>query len=349
MTSIGVLRTRLQNQKLAAGGLESAAAVVGWLGAVQSQDYAGAKWAVGLRAPGLDDAAVERAYNQGRILRTHVLRPTWHFVAAEDIRWLLELTGPRVQRIGRNYGRKVGLTDRVYEKARAVVERALSGGEHLTRKELAVALGAARIDVSGLRLVFLVMDIEVQGVICSGRLKHKQFTYALVSERAPRAMTLSRDEALAELATRYFQSHGPATLKDFAWWSGLTIKDVKAAVADAGINALPAAPGLDLARKATYLLSNYDEYLVAYRDRGALIDPARARNLGVFTSREYPHQLVVDGRVGGSWRRSISARALVIHVRPYDTLARAERQAVIAQAERYGQFLRLPTEVHFDG
>jgi DNA glycosylase AlkZ-like len=316
---------------------------------VQSQDYVGAKWAVGMRASGVDDAAVDRAYNDGRILRTHVLRPTWHFVAAEDIRWLLALTGPRVQRITRGYGRKVGLTDRVYDKARAVVERALSGGEHLTRKELAAALRGARIDVSGLRLVFLVMDIEVQGVICSGRPMNKQFTYALVSERAPSARTLSRDEALAELATRYFQSHGPATLKDFAWWSGLTMRDVKTAAALADVDVLPSAPGLDIARQATYLLSNYDEYLVAYRDRGAVIDPARARNLGVFTSREYPHQLVVDGRVGGSWRRSINDRALVVHVRPYDKLTRAKRQAVIAQTERYGQFLRLPTEVHLDG
>jgi hypothetical protein len=343
-----VLSTRLRNQKLAASGLDDAAAVVQWLGAVQSQDYVGAKWAVGLRAPGVDNDAVERAYNDGRILRTHVLRPTWHFVAAEDIRWMLGLTGPRVQRVVRRAGAWAGLSDHFYTRARAVIERVLDAGAHLTRKEIAAALGAARIDTSGQRLAFLIMDVEVQGVICSGRLDNRQFTYALVSERAPRARTLTRDEALTELAKRFFQSHGPATLKDFAWWSGLTMRDVKAAAAMAEIEPLACPPDLDMVAGATYLLPNYDEYLVAYKDRGAVIDPRRARNLGVFTSREHPHQIVVDGRVAGSWRRTIDEHTLVVHARPYGKLSRVQRQALIAQAERYGRFLGLDTEVHLE-
>jgi hypothetical protein len=343
-----VLGNRLRNQKLTADWRDSAAALVGWLGAVQSQDFVGAKWALGLRASGLDDGAIERAFNAGHILRTHVMRPTWHFVTPQDIRWMLELTGPRVRAINRGYAYTSGLTDRLLARGRTVVERALEGGAHLTRQDLRLALHSARVDIVGPQLGFLLIDLEVQGVICSGPLEQKQFTYALISERAPRARSLSREEALAELARRFFQSHGPATLRDFAWWSGLTMGDVKQATLLAGVDVLAAPPALDVSRGATYLLSNYDEYLIAYQDRGAVIAPGRSRSMGVFVG-EHPHQLVVDGRVAGSWRRTISARTLVVEARAYDKLSRAQRQAVLAQAERYGQFLGLAAEVRFDG
>jgi hypothetical protein len=344
-----LLNSRLRNQRLTGSGFGDAASVVRWFGAMQSQDYVGAKWAVGLRAPRLDDSAVERAYNHGTILRTHVLRPTWHFVARDDIRWLVSLTGPRVQGAMRRYGANVGLTASVYKKARTVIERALDAGAHLTRKQLATALQAASIEATGLRLAFLIMDVELEGVVCSGRLEDRQFTYALVSERAPRAKVLSRDESLAELATRFMQSHGPATLKDFAWWSGLTMRDARAGVALSGVDVLASPPPLDVSRGATYLLSNYDEYLIAYKDRGAVIDASRSRNLGTFTTREFPHQIILDGRVAGSWKRTIDRKTVGVRARPYVKLSRVQRQALTKQAERYGRFLGLVAEVDLDG
>jgi hypothetical protein len=343
-----LLATRLRNQRLTGRGLTRPEDVVAWLGAVQAQDFSGAKWALALRGASLADADVEAAFTAGRILRTHVLRPTWHFVAASDIRWLLALTGPRVQSLNRGYGRTLGLDDRVFTKARRVVERALAGGNHLTRQQLSMELGKAGIDAKGQRLAHLLMDIEQQGVICSGPRSGVHFTYALVSERAPHARMLSREESLAELARRYFQSHGPATLRDFCWWSGFSVRDAKAAVALATVEVLREPPGPDRAKDATYLLPNYDEYLIAYKDRGAVLDPARARNLGIYTTREHPHHVVVDGRVAGSWRRTVSANGLSLAVRPYARLSATGRRALMEQAERYGKFLGLAAEVQVE-
>ena len=341
-----MLSIRLKNQKLTRPGLRRPEDVVRWLGAVQAQDYAGAKWALALRARGLSDAAVEQAFTDGRILRTHVLRPTWHFVTPEDIRWLLALTGPRVQRINRGYARTLGLDGRLLVRARGVVERALEGVS-LTRDELSTALRRARIDATGQRLAHLLMDLELQAVICSGPRRAKQFTYALLSERASSAPTLTREEALAELTARYFRSHGPATLKDFAWWSGLTMREAKEGALLAKVEPLSAPPALQRAPDANYLLPNYDEYLIAYKDRGAVIDPERARNLGVFTSREFPHHVVLDGRVAGSWRRTITTTTLKVEVSPYRQLSTEQRQALTAQTARYGRFLALSHDVEF--
>ena len=339
-----MLKIRLENQKLTGSRLEQPEDVVGWLGAVQAQDFTGAKWGLALRARNLSDEAVERAFAEGRILRTHVLRPTWHFVRRDDIRWLLALTGPRVQRMNRGYARTLGLDDQTLTRARRVVERVLAGVA-LTREELSAALRRARLEVTGQRLAHLLMDLELQALICSGPRRGKQFTYALLDERVPPARPLSRDEALAELTTRYYRSHGPATVKDFVWWSGLTSTDAKAGVALTGVKPLVAPPSLQRAANAHYLLPNYDEYLIAYRDRGAVIDPDRARNLGVFTSREHPHHLVIDGRVAGSWKRTISTTAITIAVWPYRRLAPRHERAVRAQAARYARFLNVPCDV----
>jgi hypothetical protein len=158
---------------------------------------------------------------------------------------------------------------------------------------------------------------------------------------------MSREEALGTLARRYFRSHGPATLRDFAWWSGLPMRDVRAAVGDANVDVLLTPPTLERVDDATFLLPNYDEYVIAYRDRGAIIRPDRTRNLGVFTSREFPHQVIIDGQVGGSWRRGLEGGRLVIDVAPYQRLSKRHRAAIHLQAERCGRVLGLPSEVRF--
>ena len=203
-----------------------------WLGAVQAQDYTGAAWGVALRARDLTAVAFEREFAAGRILRTHVMRQTWHFVAQADIRWLQALTGPRVRAASAYYAARLAIDARLMTRARTIVERALEGGQYLTRDELAERLlQDGRIEAAGQRLAYIVMALELDAVICSGPRRGKQFTYALVEERAPQARVLPRDEALAELARRYFQSHGPATVHDFGWWSGLPVKDARAAAA----------------------------------------------------------------------------------------------------------------------
>ena len=228
MGQSGIATERLHNQRIARPGPAQPAQLVAWLGAVQAQEYAAAKWALGLRMPnGATDAKIERAFNDGRILRTHVLRPTWHFVAAADIHWMLELTAARVHRALAYAHRYYELDVTIRSRAAALFEQALSGGQHLTRAELGACLARAGVAATGTRLALLTIDAELEGVMCSGSKRGTQQTYAHLVKRAPRAKRLVRDEALAELTKRYFRSHGPATLRDFVWWSGLTTADAK--------------------------------------------------------------------------------------------------------------------------
>lgn len=342
-----MLSTRLRNQRLTGTTFRRADQVVSWLGAVQAQDYAGAQWGVALRARGLTIPAIERAFDAGEILRTHVLRPTWHLVTPADLRWMLALTGPRLRRLLATYDRRLEIDARLLTRVRRIVESALEGGRFLTRDALAEELRArGRITAAGQRLAHLVMYLEADAVICSGPRQGKQFTYAMVAERTPGGATLSRDDALSELARRYFQSHGPATVHDFSWWSGLTMRDARTAVATVpGELVLRTPPPLESVAGAHYLLPNYDEYLIAYKHRGAVIDPQRARNLGVFTSLEYPHHVIVDGRVAGSWRRTLGPTAARVTTKFYGRPAAAARAAIAAQAARYGDTLGVPCVV----
>src|SRR4051794_6375602 len=228
LPNLELARQRLHSQHISAPVFDQPEAVVDWLCAVQSQDYTAAKWAVGMRGKGIMDAAVERAFTDGRILRTHVMRPTWHFVTPADIRWMLMLTAPRVHQLSAYYNRQLQLDDALFVRSDDLLAKALQGGKQLTRVELGALLKQAGIATDDLRLAYIVGHAELEAIICSGARRGKQFTYALVDERAPNAQTLSRDEALAELARRYFASHGPATVQDFVWWSGLTVTDAKA-------------------------------------------------------------------------------------------------------------------------
>jgi hypothetical protein len=345
-------RRRLINQRLVGGGFSTPVEAVSWFGAVQSQDYPGAKWALGQRMQGVSDAALDRAFDAGEILRTHVLRPTWHFVAPADIRWMLALTGPRVHRAMSYYCRQNGLDATTFARARPAIQRALKGGAHLTRDELAAALKKAGIDALGVRLGLLVMHEELDGIICSGPRRGKQFTYALLDERVPAAPALSRDEALTALTVRYFTSHGPATVRDFVWWSGLTVKDARSGIEMAG-KALSQETGDSLTywsspherarvrvpSPVVHLLPNYDECLIAYKDRNNVAhvpappDP-RLKRLGVFA-----HQMLVDGRMVGSWRRTQNRRGVEIEVVAYRTLARTERAALDVAVARHAQFM----------
>jgi hypothetical protein len=346
----GLLEARLGNQRLTTPASRDLQQLVSWLGAVQAQDYVGAAWALALRTRGLTLERLDRVFADGEVLRTHVMRPTWHFVAPADIVWLLELTGPRVKRLLRNNDHRLELDDRIYARSRSIIERALEGGRQLTRTELAEALRKGRLVAANLRLAHIVMHAELEGVICSGARQGAQFTYALLAERAPQARPLPRDEALATLAGRYFQSHGPATLRDFAWWSGLTITDARAAVAGAKVQdaVLKTPPALGCSRGAHYLLPNYDEYLIAYKDRGGVIVPGRP-GLELGQAMEYPHQVVIDGRVAGSWRRSVANGSARVSFRLYSKPTRVQAAALEAQARSFGTFLGVACEVDWGG
>jgi len=352
-----IARARLSNQRLIGAGFARPEEVVRWLGAVQAQDYAGAKWAVGQRVQGCADDDVEQAFRDGRILRTHVMRPTWHFVMPADIRWMLALTAPRVRAAMAYYDRKLELTDRLCGRSYSVMAKALAGGNHLTREELAVVLERAGIQAAGQRLGNLMLRAELDAVICSGPRRGKQFTYALLDERAPAARPLARDEALAELTSRYFSSHGPALPQDFAWWSGLTVADARRGIELAGRRLAPAtvagrtywhAPAAPPPRrrgKPVHLLPNYDEYLIAYKERSAVSERDPFRDFGRGDNLFANHFVLVDGRLVGGWRRLFEKKTAIVELRLPVALGAVERKALKAAADRFGAFLDLPARV----
>lgn len=344
---------RLRNQWLVGQAGPTPAAVVGWMGAVQAQEYPAARWGLAVRmTEGARDETIQRAFDAGRILRTHVMRPTWHFVTPADIRWMLELTGPRVQRSMQPYDRRLELDARTLTRATAVLERALGDRQYLTRTELALRLRRAGIVAQGQRLARIALHAELEGVICSGPRRGSQFTYALLSERAPRARRLDADEALGELSRRYFRSHGPATIRDFVWWSGLTTADARRAVEIA--RARPESlDGLTYwtvsseddgpeSRTPLHLLPVYDEYLVAYRDRVAV--PHEVAGIRAAPGRQaaFHHPLVVRGQVAGTWRPVRTAEDITLQVLLARPPGRAARRALEEAASRYSACLGLP-------
>ena len=349
-TSSELLTRRLRNQLLVESTRRKAEHVVSWLCAMQAQDYPAAKWAVASRAPGCQDGDVEQAFNDGVILRTHVLRPTWHFVTAKDIRWLLALSAPRIHAANAYYYRQSELDAKTFNKSCAMIHRALEGGKTLTRAELAVYLRRAKVPAEGLKLAYLMMHAELEGMICSGPRRGKQFTYALLDERAPKTKVLDREEALAELATRYFTSHGPATARDFAWWSGLTIKDAQRAAESVKALEFESIGGAvhwfgknsdasPFRAAGALLLPNYDEYLIAYKDRGAFVDASRHANIVARSNGAFANHLVLDGCLSGSWSRTLTTNAVLVEVAPYKRLTPAQSRAVANACDCYGEFL----------
>jgi hypothetical protein len=348
--TIDIAQQRLVNQQLAASPFERPAEVVDWLVAVQAQDYLGAKWALGLRLREARDADLDRAFNAGEILRTHVLRPTWHFVTPADIRWLLMLTAPRVHAVNAHRYRELELDNATLKRGHKALSKALRGSQHLTREELSVALERAGIAAKGQRLAYLVMHAELEGLICSGPRRGKQFTYALLEERVAPVAVLKRDEALAQLARRFFTSHGPATVQDFAKWSGLSSVDAKRSL-DSSVEYLQhetvnhqefwfSAETAPVQRTAssTYLLSIYDEYIIGYHDRSMLATPEVAAKL--FTmGAALTAVIVIDGQIVGSWRRTLNKETVSIVINPFRRLTKAEQHAVAAAAQRYGEFV----------
>lgn len=353
MTSLDIVQRRLHNQRLAGNSFEKPEEVVSWLGAVQAQEYPGAKWAVAQRTNGLTEAAIERAFAKGAILRTHLLRPTWHFVTPADIRWILKLTAPRVNVVNASYYRKFGLDEAVLAKTNVVIANALEGDKQLMRSELEAVLQQAGLTTATddrLRLSYIMMRAELDGIVCSGVLRGKQQTYALLDERVPPARPLERDEALAELARRFFTSHGPATLKDYTWWSGLLAAEartglelVKPRFAQEVVDGktywfAPVEPGSKGVSPIAHLLPAYDEFTIAYKDHSDVLDPQYLNQV----IADNGIVIIIDGRITGTWKRTFKKGAVFVTLSPFTSLGEAENEAVTRAAHQYGAFLEMP-------
>jgi Winged helix DNA-binding domain len=355
MKALEVARWRMRNSGLVGSSFETPDEVVRWHGAMQAQDYGPAKWSIGQRATNLVDEDVERALAAGSIVRTHVLRPTWHFVAPDDVRWMLALTAPRVhQHNGPRY-RELELDKKTLARCEAVIASALEGGNHLTRDAIGSVLDGAGIDRSGQRLPYILMHCELEAVIGSGGRTGKQQTYALLDERVSEDGRFDRDQALAELARRYLTSHGPATIQDLRWWSGLTVADIKKALHMLGsvvenetvegftFWSMGADSGRAPSARGVHLLQTYDELVVGYAASRYFGDPRAADLRAAWRDRSRPNGVVLlNGRLAGHWRRRVDRDSIAVEVLAFEHPGATEAWALKAAAERLGRFLRRP-------
>jgi hypothetical protein len=354
-----IANARVRTQRLSPAATTSPADVVRWLGAVQSQDYPLAVWSVGQRLRDGTARHVHAAIVDGSILRTHVLRPTWHFVARDDLRWMLAVTAPQVLARMRLYDRHHGVDAALIAASRKAITDAIRKSGHLTRAEIAAALKRARLKAdSGWLVGHLLMHAELAGAICSGAPRGGQQTYALVEERAPKPQSLDGDAALAELATRYFQSHSPASVADFRWWSGLSAAQAARAVAavDGRVHRLEVdgrtllvhagSEAADEPAQASgaHLLQAFDELSVAYSETRDLIDVA-----GLLRHRKpeglLTRMLLLNGQAIGRWRRVAWGTTSAVSVSLATRVSAAERRAVLQGVARFGAFLEQPVAV----
>ncbi|MDR6943320.1 winged helix DNA-binding domain-containing protein [Mucilaginibacter pocheonensis] len=338
---------RIYNQRIYNPAFQKPEDVVKHMVAMQAQDYAGAKWAVGLRMQNTHESVIEQAISEGKILRTHLLRPTWHFVLPNDIRWLLTLTAPRINAINAAMSKKFEFTDALFTKSNVVLAKALQGNKQLTRPELLGVFEQAGIATNDLRFTLLLMRAELDQVICSGARVGKQFTYALLDDVAPAALPLTHEEALTKLASGYFTSRGPATVHDFAYWSGLTVADasiglenVKSQLVHETIDGktywMPNNAEAVPSKTKAYLLPAYDEFAIAYKNRTALVNPLYLKQaLHVV----FDPAIIVDDQVVGTWRRTLRKNTVDVALNLFGKLNKAQTKAVEMATARYRKFL----------
>jgi hypothetical protein len=347
MTSPDIAQQRIYNQHIASQKFKDPQDIVKWMGAIQAQDYAGAKWAIGLRLQNTTDAAIDQAMADGSIIRTHVLRPTWHFISPTDARWMIELTAPRINAFSASMFRQLQLDSIVFKRSNDALSKALEGNKQLNRAEVMTVLNEAGVATDDLRFIHLLMRAELDKIICSGARQGKQFTYAFFDDRVPNN-TLVKEEALAELARRYFISHGPATLQDFTWWSGLATVDTKISleivkseltkmIVDGKEYWMAQNEPITNSKAPTaYLLPAFDEFAVAYKDRTATVNPKylkQARHV------IFDPSIVVNNQVVGTWKRIIKNQKIDITLNTFGNLNKIQTKAVERAKKRYLKFM----------
>lgn len=347
--------TRSLSQQLVNPKFDRPKDLVSWMGAIQGQNYTMAKWAIGIRLKSPAIQSVEKALQQGEILRTHIMRPTWHLIAAEDIRWMLKLSAQRIKSANESLGDGAEITEKLYTRCNHLIEKALEGNKSLTKQEIALELNKAGIPTDTPRITRFMMRAEAEGIVCSGIDKGNKQTYALLEERVPPAKEIHKEEALARLAIRYFQSHSPASMQDFIWWSGLSVTEARQAVGAIGHELITdkfASHNLLIHKSYNkdiktanilHFLPAYDEYLISYKQRTSVIAPeyhSKAFNTwGIF----YP-VIMHNGKIIGNWKKSVKKGDLFIETSFFEQPHNINHELIKTAEDRYRAFYTIPEE-----
>lgn len=347
-----IAQYRLYNQQLLQPVFRSAGELVHWMGAMQAQDYLGAKWSIGIRLPGSTDLDIEQAVTNGEIIRTWALRGTWHWIAPADVHWMLRLVAPKIQRKYAPYLKQESLDTAKVKKSNKVLVKALQDGQALTREELTEVLKKHGIKASNYGIGYLLLHASQEQLICMGPRRGKQFTHVLLDDWVPKEKRYEPADPLAELALRYFTSHGPATVKDFMWWGGLTLTEARkgteqvkekleSMVVEGETYFLP--PDIPAIKKksSSYLLPGFDEYLLGYTDRSAAVEEKHSKKLAMTANGQFSATIVVGGRVDGIWKRTVGTKEVDIEASYFDVASKSVQQTVEAAAKRYAKFLGL--------
>ncbi|MDO8736024.1 MAG: winged helix DNA-binding domain-containing protein [Thermoleophilia bacterium] len=351
MTPHEIAIRRLANQKITHAENREVEKIVAALGAMQAQDYPGALWAIGLRSRDGTEAAVEKALAERKIIRTWPMRGTLHFVAMADVRWMLTLQRERIIARAATRHRQLKLDEAIFARATGLISDALHGGRQMTREELYEVLEGEKISTAGQRGYHILWRLGLDAVICFGPRQGKQQTFVMLDDWVPETLIMEREEALAELAWRYFTSHGPATVQDFIWWSGLKASDARTGLKkNASRLAQEIVDGIAYwmpegttshggGSPILHLLPGFDEFLLGYKDRSAVL--AQSRTASIIPSRNGVMKpvIVIDGIVSGTWKRTFRKNDVLVTASPFEPLSRSGVRAFRQAAERYGDYL----------
>jgi hypothetical protein len=350
MTPLDIAQLRLYNQRIAGEKFKTPLEVVRHMGAMQAQDYLGAFWAVGLRMKKAEEKDIEKALDAGKIVRTWPMRGTLHFVAAEDARWMLQLMTPKVLVAYGQRHKRMGITPEMLEKSRTIVKNALKGGKALTRPELYALFEKNNIPTKEMRGLHILGRLAHDLLICFGPRKEKEQTFVLFDEWVPKSKPVSKEEALKRLAARYFTSHGPATIHDLMWWSGLPQKDLKIGIELAGATLRKeevegktywmAKHILKIKKNSdAHLLPPFDEYVVGYKDRSAVLEAAHAEHINPGLNGMLSSVIVIEGQIVGTWKRAFKKDEVTLSLKPFRGLSAQDKSKIVVAAEAYSKFL----------
>ena len=356
MTLPEISNIRMFNQQISSTKINGVKEIAGWMGAMQAQDYSMAKWAIGTRLPESSEKDIENAINKGDIIRTHLLRPTWHFVSSDDIHWMLELTAPAIKSSMKSRHKELELTEPLLKRYVDLIQKSLEGGSHLTREEMVSIMKKEKIATENNRASHILFMAELEGIICNGVIKNKKQTYALLNERVHKKKDFTKEEALEKLAKKYFLSHGPATLQDFTWWSGLPVRDARNALEMAKPHFISektdtntywlsgSFPGKLTVENHVYLLPAFDEFMISYKDRTpslSLIHNKKAiSNNGFFRPI-----VILNGQVAGLWKRTIKNDKALVETFFFKQVSKSVKHQIEKKANALGKFLDKETVV----